>query len=135
MHLRPIVLSKEIVTDSAVRRLIVEAGEDIQDLMKLCKADITSKNEFKVAKHIKNLDLVLQKIEDVLAKDELRNWQPLFTGNHIMTLFEIKNPKHIGMIKDAVREAILDGIIPDNLDQSIEYAKKYANEIGVSSKQ
>ena len=135
MHLRPIVLSKEIVTDSAVRRLIVEAGEDIQDLMKLCKADITSKNEIKVAKHIKNLDLVLQKIEDVLAKDELRNWQPIFTGNHIMTLFEIKNPKHIGMIKDAVREAILDGHISDDLEQSIEYAKKYANEIGVSSKQ
>ncbi len=134
MHLRPIVLSKEIVTDSAVRRLIVEAGEDIQDLMKLCKADITSKNEFKVAKHIKNLDLVLQKIEDVLAKDELRNWQPIFTGNHIMTLFEIKNPKHIGMIKDAVREAILDGHIVDDLNESIEYAKKYANEIGVSLK-
>lgn len=131
MHLRPIVLSKEIVTDSAVRRLIVEAGEDIQDLMKLCKADITSKNEIKVAKHIKNLDLVSQKIEDVLAKDELRNWQPVFSGNHIMELFEIKNPKHIGMIKDAVREAILDDKIPNEIDLAIEYAKKYANEIGV----
>ena len=87
MHLRPIVLSKEIVTDSAVRRLIFEAGEDIQDLMKLCKADITSKNEIKVTKHIKNLDLVSQKIEYVLAKDELRNWQPVFTGNHILELF------------------------------------------------
>lgn len=131
MHLRPIVLSKEIVTDSAVRRLIVEAGEDIQDLMKLCKADITSKNEIKVARHIKNLDLVSQKIEDVLAKDELRNWQPIFTGNHIMELFEIKNPKHIGMIKDAVREAILDDKIPNEIDLAIEYAKKYANKIGV----
>jgi tRNA nucleotidyltransferase/poly(A) polymerase len=131
MHLRPIVLSKEIVTDSAVRRLIFEAGEDIQDLMKLCKADITSKNEIKVAKHIKNLDLVSQKIEDVLAKDELRNWQPVFTGNHIMELFEIKNPKHIGMIKDAVREAILDDAIPNEIELAVEYAKKYANEIGV----
>ena len=131
MHLRPIVLSKEIVTDSAVRRLIFEAGEDIQDLMKLCKADITSKNEVKVAKHIKNLDLVSQKIEDVLAKDELRNWQPVFTGNHIMELFEIRNPKHIGMIKDAVREAILDDKIPNEIELAIEYAKKYANEIGV----
>lgn len=131
MHLRPIVLSKEIVTDSAVRRLIFEAGDDIQDLMMLCKADITSKNEIKVAKHIKNLDLVSQKIEDVLAKDELRNWQPVFTGNHIMELFEIKNPKHIGMIKDAVREAILDDQIPNEIDSAIEYAKKYANEIGV----
>ncbi len=131
MHLRPIVLSKEIVTDSAVRRLIFEAGEDIQDLMKLCKADITSKNEIKVAKHIKNLDLVSQKIEDVLTKDELRNWQPVFTGNHIMELFEIKNPKHIGMIKDAVREAILDDAIPNEIELAVEYAKKYANEIGV----
>ena len=131
MHLRPIVLSKEIVTDSAVRRLIFEAGDDIQDLMKLCKADITSKNELKVAKHIRNLDLVSQKIEDVLAKDELRNWQPVFTGNHIMELFEIKNPKHIGMIKDAVREAILDDQIPNEIDLAIEFAKKYANEIGV----
>lgn len=131
MHLRPIVLSKEIVTDSAVRRLIFEAGDDIQDLMMLCKADITSKNEIKVAKHIKNLDLVSQKIEDVLAKDELRNWQPVFTGNHIMELFEIKNPKHIGMIKDAVREAILDDQIPNEIDLAIEFAKKYANEIGV----
>ncbi len=134
MHLRPIVLSKEIVTDSAVRRLIFEAGDDIQDLMKLCKADITSKNELKVAKHIKNLDLVLQKIEDVLAKDELRNWQPVFTGNHIMELFRIQNPKHIGMIKDAVREAILDGIIQNEIDASIQFAKKYADEIGVSLK-
>ena len=134
MHLRPIVLSKEIVTDSAVRRLIFEAGDDIQDLMKLCKADITSKNEYKVAKHIKNLDLVLQKIDDVLAKDELRNWQPVFTGNHIMELFQISNPKHIGMIKDAVREAILDGQILNELDASKEFAKKYANEIGVPLK-
>ena len=134
MHLRPIVLSKEIVTDSAVRRLIVEAGEDIQDLMKLCKADITSKNEIKVAKHIKNLDVVSQKIEDVLAKDEIRNWQPVFTGNHIMELFEIKNPKHIGMIKDQVREAILDDKIQNEIEAAIEYAKKYANEIGVSLK-
>ncbi len=132
MHLRPIVLSKEIVTDSAVRRLIFEAGDDIQDLMKLCKADITSKNEIKVAKHIKNLDLVLQKIDDVLAKDELRNWQPVFTGNHIMELFVIQNPKHIGMIKDAVREAILDGVVQNEIEESIKFAKKYANEIGVS---
>lgn len=134
MHLRPIVLSKEIVTDSAVRRLIFEAGEDIQDLMILCTADITSKNEQKVAKHIKNLALVSQKVEVVLVKDKLRNWQPVFTGNHIMELFEIKNPKHIGMIKDAVREAILDGSFPNEIEFAIEFAKKYANKIGVLGK-
>lgn len=134
LHLRPIVLSQELVTDSAVRRLIVDAGDDIYDLLKLCRADITSKNEIKVSKFLKNLDLVAQKIVDVTERDNLRNFQPVFTGNHVMELFLIHNPKQIGEIKTAVREAILEGTIPNELESSIRYAKEIANQLGIAAK-
>lgn len=134
MHLRPIVLSKEIVTDSAVRRLIFEAGDDIQDLILLCKADITSKNKLKVEKHLKNLDVVRQKIEDVLAKDEIRNWQPVLTGNHIIEFFQIQHPRQIGEIKEAVREAIIDGKVINELQASLQFAETIAIELGISRK-
>ena len=132
LHLRPIVLSKETVTDSAVRRLIVEAGEHVTDLVTLCRADITSKNEAKVEKHLRNLVLVQDKINEVLAKDELRNWQPVLTGNHIKNHFEIKDPQDIGKIKEAVRELILDGHIPNELDIALEKAYEIAQSMNIS---
>ena len=134
MHLRPIVLSKEIVTDSAVRRLIVEAGDDVGDLLLLCQADITSKNKFKVAKHIENLKLVGEKIQEVLEKDELRNWQPVITGNHILQRYNIVDPKHIGEIKNHVREAILDGIIPNELESALKIADEFALSMNIQLK-
>ncbi len=134
MHLRPIVLSKEIVTDSAVRRLIVEAGDDVGDLLLLCQADITSKNKFKVAKHIENLKLVGEKIQEVLEKDELRNWQPVITGNHILQRYNIVDPKHIGEIKNHVREAILDGIIPNELEAALKIADEFALSMNIKLK-
>ncbi len=132
LHLRPIVLSKETVTDSAVRRLIVDAGEHVTDLVTLCRADITSKNEAKVEKHLRNLVLVQDKINEVLAKDELRNWQPVLTGNHIKNFFEIKDPQDIGKIKEAVRELILDGHIPNELDIALEKAHEIAQSMNIS---
>lgn len=134
LHLRPIVLSQEIVTDSAVRRLIVDAGEDIDALLDLCRADITSKNEIKVSKFIKNLEIVAEKIKDVTERDQLRNWQPVVTGNHIMDTFVIKNPKDIGELKNAVREAILEGEIPNELEAGINYLKNVASKMGIASK-
>ena len=131
MHLRPIVLSKEHVTDSAVRRLIVEAGEDIDDLMILCRCDITSKNKHKVARHIENLKVVEAKIKEVREKDELRNWQPILTGNHIIQRFKIDNPKYIGEIKTEVREAILDGRVDNTLAASLQYADQIAAGLGI----
>ena len=134
LHLRPIVLSKETVTDSAVRRLIVDAGDYVSDLVILCRADITSKNEAKVEKHLRNLVLVEEKISEVMAKDELRNWQPVLTGNHIKNHFDIKDPQHIGMIKEAVREVILEGQIPNELDAALKIAVGIAAKLGVSEK-
>ena len=134
LHLRPIVLSQEIVTDSAVRRLIVDAGEHVTDLVTLCRADITSKNEAKVDKHLKNLVKVQEKINEVISKDELRNWQPVLTGNHIKTYFQIRDPQHIGMIKEAVREMILDGQIANELDVAMERAIAVAKDLGVFPK-
>ena len=134
LHLRPIVLSKETVTDSAVRRLIVDAGDYVSDLVILCRADITSKNEAKVEKHLRNLVLVEEKIAEVMAKDELRNWQPVLTGNHIKNHFDIKDPQHIGIIKEAVREVILEGQIPNELDAALKMAVGIAAKLGVSEK-
>ncbi len=134
LHLRPIVLSKETVTDSAVRRLIVDAGDYVSDLVILCRADITSKNEAKVEKHLRNLVLVEEKIAEVMAKDELRNWQPVLTGNHIKNHFDIKDPQHIGMIKEAVREVILEGQIPNELEAALKMAVGIAAKLGVSEK-
>lgn len=132
LHLRPIVLSKETVTDSAVRRLIVDAGEHVSDLVTLCRADITSKNEAKVEKHLKNLVLVQDKINEVLAKDELRNWQPVLTGNHIKNHFEIRDPQDIGKIKESVRELILDGQIPNELAIALKKAEEIAASMNIS---
>lgn len=134
MHLRPIVLSKEIVTDSAVRRLIVEAGEDVGSLMKLCRADITSKNAVKVQRHISDLLKVEEKIAEVNAKDELRNWQPVVTGNHILERYQIDQPKFIGALKNEIREAILEGKVPNELQACFDFLDEFAQSLGIARK-
>ena len=134
MHLRPIVISKEIVTDSAVRRLIVEAGEDIYDLLKLCQADITSKNKPKVIRHLEGLNSVELKIKDVIERDELRNFQPVLTGTHIVERYRIDKPQYIGIIKNEVRDAVLDGRIKNELKDSLDLSDEIALRLGIPLK-
>jgi hypothetical protein len=112
----------------------VEAGDDVSDLLILCRADITSKNKIKVAKHIENLKKVEEKIQEVLEKDELRNWQPVLTGNHILERYEIADPRKIGDIKNHVREAILDGIIHNDLEQAFKIADEFAANMNIRIK-
>jgi len=131
LHLRPIVLSQSIVTDSAVRRLLFEAGDDIEGLMLLCKADITTKNEYKITKYRKNFELVQQKLKDVEERDQIRNWQPPVTGNDIMQLFGIGEGREVGMIKNQIREAILEGDIPNEREAAIQFTILKGEEIGL----
>lgn len=131
LHLRPIVLSQSVVTDSAVRRLLFEAGDDIEALMLLCKADVTTKNEYKVKKYRQNFELVQQKLKDVEERDNIRNWQPPVTGLDIMQIFGISEGREVGIIKNKIREAILEGEIPNDREAAIKYSIEKGKEIGL----
>lgn len=134
LHLRPIVLAKEFVTDSAIRRLLFDAGDDIDFLMILCHADITTKNEYKIRKYKDNFNIVQEKLKEVEQKDKIRNWQPPVTGEDIMTTFGLGPGKEVGQIKNAIREAILEGEINNDFDQAYNFMLKVGIGLGLVQK-
>ena len=133
LHMRPITIADEEVTDSAVRRLLFEAGDDIDDLMLLCEADITSKNQQRKQRFLDNFQLVRQKLVDLEERDRIRNFQPPVSGEEIMQRFHLPPCREVGTLKSAVKDAILDGVIPNEHDAALQFVIEKARKMGLES--